>query len=152
MSKKVKKNKKTVRTTQKMDKWIMHYVSDSACDMCGSNHKKYFKEGLSNIHTHGMREMYNHPEFQIVLDIDPSAASYLLNGFCQLVKDGRRFKAGDIVSGVGLCDISLFEATDNGKKVLRIIIPDTSYRLPDDKDCDFPYNLQYLSTKNLMVK
>lgn len=142
------KNKKNQKA-KAMD-WIIHFVADSACHLCGDNHS-HFKPNLCNYHTHGMRELYNHPEFQIVLNIDFNAAGYLLNSLGLLVKEGRRFKAGETVSGIGLCDLTLFEAVDNGKPVLRVILPDPSYRLPNDENCDYPYNLQYLSTEDLML-
>ena len=130
--------------------WIIHFVTDYACQLCGNN-DLHFKPNLCNFHTHGMRELYNHPEFQLVLNIDFNIAGYILNKLGLMVKEGRRFKAGEAVSGIGICDLTLFEATDNSKPVLRVILPDPSYRLPDDENCEHPYNLQYLSTEDLML-
>jgi len=123
--------------------WIVHYV-------CGGDDKLHFKPHLANIHTHGMRELYNHPEFQIVLTVEYKYALYILNKLGCMVQSGRRFKPGEKVSGIGICDLPLYEATDNGKPVLRVIIPDKQFLLPDDERCGFPYNLQYLSTEDLM--
>ncbi len=123
--------------------WIVHYV-------CGGDDTLRFKPYLANIHTHGMRELYNHPEFQIVLMMEYKHALYILNKLGCMVRDGRRFKVGDKVSGLGCCDLPLFEATDNGRPVLRVIIPDKQFLLPDNEKCEFPYNLQHLSTEDLM--
>ena len=123
--------------------WIVHYV-------CGGDDKLHFTPHLANIHTHGMRELYNHPEFQIVLMMEYKHALYILNKLGCMVRDGRRFKVGDKVSGLGCCDLPLFEATDNGRPVLRVIIPDKQFLLPDNEKCEFPYNLQHLSTEDLM--
>ena len=91
--------------------WIVHYV-------CGGDDTLRFKPYLANIHTHGMRELYNNPEFQIVLMMEYKHALYILNKLGCMVRDGRRFKVGDKVSGLGCCDLPLFEATDNGRPVL----------------------------------
>ena len=123
--------------------WIVHYV-------CGGDDTLRFKPYLANIHTHGMRELYNHPEFQIVLMMEYKHALYILNKLGCMVRDGRRFKVGDKVSGLGCCDLPLFEATDNGRPVLRVIIPDKQFLLPDNEKCEFPYNLKHLSTEDLM--
>ena len=131
-----KKNKKEID-------WVVHYV-------CGGDDKLHFKPYLANIHTHGMRELYNHPEFQIVLTIEYKIALYILNELGRMVQSGRRFKSGDSVSGIGICDYLLYEETDNGRPVLRVIIPDQQFLLPDDEKCGFPYNLQHLSTEDLM--
>lgn len=155
MSKKSKKTKKANNTKKRVTKginWIVHYVTDSICDMCGDNNTPHFKPNLCNAHTHGLRELYGHPEFQFVLNIGMKTVLPILNHLGLMVKSGRRFKAGDSVSGIILgYDIRLFEATDNGKKVLRVVVPDQYNRFPDDEDCEAVYNLQHLSTKNLMV-
>ena len=129
--------------------WIIHIVANSTCRLFSE--RESYKPHLCNIHTHGMREVYNHPEFQIVLDIDYNIAMYILNMLGLMVQEGRRFKAGEAVSGIGICDLYLYEATENDKPVLRVILPDPSYRLPDDENCEHPYNLQYLSTEDLML-
>lgn len=124
--------------------WIVHYV-------CGGDNRLRFKPHLANIHTHGMRELYNHPEFQIELAIEYKYALYILNELGRMVQSGRRFKAGDAVSGIGICDLPLFEATDNGRPVLRVIIPDKQFLLPNNENCEYPYNLQHLSTEGLTM-
>ena len=156
MSKKIKKSKKANNTKKRVSKginWIVHYVADSHCDMCGGDNTPHFKPYLCNVHTHGMRELYNHPEFQFVLNLGYNKVLRILNILGLMVQDGRRFRVGESVSNVLVgYDIRLFEATDNGKKVLRVVIPDQYNRFPDDENCEDVYKLQHLSTKNLMVK
>ena len=129
--------------------WVIHIVTNHACRVYGE--KEAYKPHLCNIHTHGMREIYNHPEFQIVLDIDYKIATYILNMLGLMVQEGRCFKAGEAVSGIGICDLYLYESIENDKPVFRVILPDPSYRLPDDEDCEYPYNLQHLNTEDLLL-
>ena len=100
-----------------------------------------------------MRENYNHPEFQVVLDFGDSRIGFLLNWFCSMVQEGRRFISGDLVSGIITdYDLQLFEVTEGDEKMLRVIIPDKDHRFPEDQNCEFPYNLQYMSAEELSAK
>lgn len=115
--------------------WIIHYIIDQYGPY------KY----LINSHTHGM-ELYNHLDFQVVLDLPPEHISHLLNTMGKRVKSGETFCDGDMVSGLYTeCDILLKQYRETGRDVLRLIIPDKKKCYPDDADCMEPYKYQILS-------
>ena len=105
-----------------------------------------------NAHTHGM-EKYGHMDFQLVLKTHPAEIGRILNTFGLWVQSGRRFKAGDMVSGIFQdCNVRLDEFEETGRTVLRIIIPDDENRFPEDEKCMEVYRLQLLETDELWRK
>lgn len=137
--------------SQKVD-WVIHHVTNGVvCVYCGTV-EDAFLPCACNAHTHGM-ERYNHPDFQLVLDVPPKELSYILNTMGLRVQNGERFKVGDMVSGIFEdCDIRLDEFEEDGRKVLRIVIPDGDNVFPDEPNCKEPYNLQALPTDQLYKK
>ena len=84
-------------------------------------------------HTHGLFENYNHLDFQIVLNLHPNIISEIFHNIVDLVKVGERFHDGQEMYGIiQNFKIKLFEVTESGRKVLRIILPDKQGNL--DKD------------------
>lgn len=134
--------------TPKID-WIIHHVANGFyCPDCGMVEDS-FLPCICNAHTHGM-ENYNHADFQLVLDIPPKQLCYILNSMALRVQRGERFNAGDRVSGIFLdCDIRLDEFEEDGRTVLRVVVPDTHNRFPEEAGCEIPYNLQSLPTDQL---
>lgn len=98
--------------------WYAHIVPDDAYPL-----------GL-NYHTHGMPESYGHQDIQVVLPIDPGKIHRIVSDIVWLVKDGRKFHAGEIAEGVikGL-NVSFVEAEESGRMVLRLILPDKNGEL-----------------------
>ena len=128
----------------KMD-WVFHYVGNGVrCEECGEE-ENGFPEYICDAHTHGM-DKYGHPEFQVVLNYGPQEVGRLLNTMGCRVRDGERFKDGDLVKGLYEdCDILLREISDcNNVPVLRLIIPDKQNRWPEQ--CGAPYAYQVLAT------
>lgn len=137
--------------------WIIHYLSNNVvCNSCG-NQTENFLPYICDAHTHGM-DKYNHPEFQVVLDLGPGMIGYLLNSMGYRVQAGETFKDGDVVTGITSTKESedlplrLKEVESNGKKLLRIILPDEKYRFPDDEGCQEVYNLQHMPNEFLLLK
>ena len=124
--------------------WIIHFVvNDVACDCCGKVENP-FPEFMCNAHTHGMEELYNHPDFQIVLQMDPNLLGYILNELGARVQNGAKFKAGDEIADIianGYV-VRLVEAKECGRTVLRVLLPDVNNHFPGDADCEYPYNQQ----------
>ena len=86
----------------------------------------------------------------ITVYANPKDISYILNTLGMRVKNGERFKAGDMVSGIFLdCDVRLDEFQECDRKVLRVIIPDGKNRFPEDPACDYPYSFQTLPLEQL---
>ena len=129
--------------------WIIHLVGNGmACAECGKVENPFIEDAC-NAHTHGM-EKYGHPDFQMVIHANPKDISYILNTLGMRVKNGERFKAGDMVSGIFLdCDVRLDEFQECDRKVLRVIIPDGKNRFPEDPACDYPYSFQTLPLEQL---
>ena len=138
---------KMKKNMSKETNWIIHYVADKfACSL----EEFAFSPYICDAHTHGSIENYNHPEFQVVLDLGDSRIAFLLNRLGSMVKEGRRFKSGDLVSGIiDDYDLQLFELADDAGKVLRVIIPDKNHHFPEDLNCEFPYCLQYMDKEEL---
>lgn len=142
------KNKTQNKSKNKVD-WFIHLVANGTPCMCCDRVENSFKDYLCNAHTHGM-EKYNHLDFQLVLHISSEEIMYILNELGLRVQAGEKFKNGDMVSGIFLdCDVRLMEVTEMDRKVLRVIIPDSKNRFPENPDCDYPYNQQFLSTEDL---
>lgn len=129
--------------------WIIHLVGNGIpCAECGDVENPFIQYAC-NAHTHGM-EKYNHPDFQMVLHIDPKEIGYVLNTLGQRVQNGESFKAGDLVSGIFLdCNIRLDEFKECDRNVLRVIIPDAKNRFPEDPQCEYPYSFQTLPLEQL---
>ena len=99
--------------------WIIHLCANGNCDECGKR-EEGFLPYTCNAHTHGM-EKYGHMDFQLVLKTHPAEIGRILNTFGLWVQSGRRFKAGDMVSGIFQdCDVRLDEFEETGRTVLRI--------------------------------
>lgn len=100
-----------------------------------------------NIHTHGLAERYGHPDFQVVLPLAPGIAHGVLIALADgVVKDGRRFTAGtpvaEIIRGF---DVGFAEASECGRPVLRVILPDPDGRL-ERGEIGAEYAVQYEGT------
>jgi hypothetical protein len=115
--------------------WIVHYVFETD--------KREFN-GLCNIHTHGLEQNFDHPDFQVVLPLDPKVIHPVLSGMVADVKQGKQFLANvrdnRVLSGM---DVMFKEFEENGRTVLRLIVPDPNGLLPDQEGCQEPYSRQF---------
>lgn len=99
-------------------------------------------EGYLNFHTHGMY-WFNHLDFQVVLPIQPAIIEYTLNAMAYYVREGRKFKDGDMVYDLYEgSPAKLMEVEELDRKVLRILIPDESGRFPDEEGCNAAFQKQ----------
>lgn len=123
--------------------WIIHLVANGVrCSFCGET-EKGFLPNMCDAHTHGM-DKYGHQEFQIVLMIGPELICYILNELGLRVQAGERFQDGDAVSEIIKdYDVHLKEVAVDGKKLLRVVLPDAQNRFPEDAQCAEYYNLQH---------
>lgn len=129
--------------------WIIHIIANGIpCSDCGNVHND-FPDYICNVHTHGMVQ-YGHPEFQMVLHISLPMIGYILNELGCRVRDGQHFSAGERVSGIIRdYDLRLDEFEENGRKVLRVILPDAAAHFPEDPGCEYPYSMQIIPTDQL---
>ena len=129
--------------------WIIEIIGNGVvCAKCGKVEDS-FPEYICNAHTHGMNK-YHHPDFQLVLHISDEDIGYILNSLGLRVQAGEQFHSGDLVEGVFEdCPVRLDSFQETGREVLRIIIPDSQNRFPEDPNCDYPYSFQLVPTNML---
>lgn len=135
---------------QKID-WIIHLVANGACEKCGGV-ETGFLPYMCNAHTHGM-ECYGHMDFQMVLALPPQEIGRIFNTLGLRVQSGERFRPGDMVSGIYEdCSVRLDEYEEDGRRVLRVIIPDADNIFPEDGSCKAPYCFQILETDEICAE
>ena len=92
---------------------------------------------LVNYHTHGLPEHFGHPDFQVVLPVNSKTLHLLATKLVDRVKNGERFRAGMRVGGIlrefDVFLIERFESQSVRRRVLRVILPDNTGNLDDDK-------------------
>lgn len=131
--------------------WVIHLCTNGVCDHCGET-ETGFHQYICNAHTHGM-DKYSHLDFQLVLNFPPEEIGRILNTMGYRVRHGERFKNGDLISGIYEdCDVCLTTFDEDGRKVLRVIIPDKHNRFPEDEGCDYPYIMQGVDEEHLYHK
>lgn len=116
--------------------WYAHLVFDDDGSPTGFN-----------CHTHGLAETCGHPDFQIVLPLPTEIAHGVLIALAEgVVKDGRRFAAGTPAVGIirGF-PVGFAEASECGRPVLRVILPDPDGRLARG-EIGAEYAIQYEGT------
>ena len=105
-----------------------------------------------NAHTHGLDQFDDHLDFQVVVPMPQQVVHSILCILSDRVKEGERFSAGDIVNEV-IQDhpIKLVEATEDERKVLRVILPDPSGNLEPD-EINEQYSAHYLGVAGVTLK
>lgn len=110
--------------------WIVHYVIDDPGPTG------------ANIHTHGLHN-FGHPDFQIVVPLPQTVAHDILINLVDRVKAGEQFQAGQKVDKViRAFSVKMIEATECGRPILRVIIPDPEGNVDLGKISD-PFVKQY---------
>lgn len=91
---------------------------------------------VTNFHTHGLKEKYDHLDLQIYFKMSPHIAMAVFCNLADHIKDGQTFEHGDVVSNVfGNYSVRLVSAKEGDRDVLRVIMPDRHGRLfPDEMD------------------
>lgn len=133
---------------QKVD-WLITLEGNGViCEECGKTENRYIK-GYCNAQTIGMYK-YHHPEFQLVLHMDHKLITYTLNTLGIKVRNGRVFQDGDIIDDLfeGY-EAKLQEFVEDGKKLLRVLIPDPDHKFPEDDGCQLEYTYQALPIEDL---
>lgn len=117
---------------EKMSKsgFFMHYVP-------------YNEEGYVSSHTHGVKKSWNHPDFEIVIPVGPETANSIMWELVNRVKKGETFEAGKkydrVIKGF---EVGFAWAVEDGRDVLRVILPDKNGLFPEDDGVDPNYGLQ----------
>jgi hypothetical protein len=83
-----------------------------------------------NAHSHGVQETLDHPDFQIVLNVNPGTIDAIFSDLVARVKEGQKFEPGieygEIISNY---NITFIEVEEGHRKVLRVIFPDKAGNL-----------------------
>jgi hypothetical protein len=120
------------RTQMKRHGWICHFVTDDESSPTGLN-----------LHTHGLQENYQHPDFQIVVLLPEKVGHSILIALADRVKAGEKFqdrqKVDEIIQRF---PVKLIDAVECGRPVLRVILPDPRGKL-DLGEIGDPYARQY---------
>lgn len=115
--------------------WFIHYVQgDSDCP------------NLMNAHTHGLKENFNHPDFQICVPLSQNHVQGLFGMLFNKIKEGKTFESGkdyaDLLENNYV--VRFINAREGGREVLRMLIPDVDGTY--DKS---PYKEQFSKLDNL---
>jgi hypothetical protein len=116
--------------------WVCHIVPDDPNSPTGFN-----------AHTHNLREFFGHPDFQLILPLPLATAHQVLINLVDEVKAGRVFSAGTTASGIIRdFDVGFADATEGGREVLRVVIPDPEGRTARGEIGE-AYRVQYEGTR-----
>lgn len=128
---------------KKVIDWIIHYVQEHDCEICGKHEDNPIGfTGFANIHTHGLSK-YNHKELCIPLDLGYKLAVTILNQCGLRIKLGNeKFVPGFNDSVIQNLPVLFYEFENSN--MIYMIMPDPNGKFPEDNDCEFPYNKQLL--------
>ncbi len=99
---------------------------------------------LANIHTHGLVENLSHTDFQIVLKLDDELIQTLFHSIIENIKGGYTYYEGRSNKVIEDLEVEFKKFQEDGREVLRLIIPDQDGRFPNEEGCSEPYNKQYV--------
>lgn len=127
---------------------IVMSVNGMVCDCCQEVMYPW-RDGICEAHTHGLKETYNHPDFQTVIETDDIEDIWdVLDEMACRVRAGARYNPGDIVESLieGRLVRCEFQIDMDALMVLRLVITDGNGYWPEDEGCDELYSLQMAPT------
>jgi hypothetical protein len=113
--------------------WIVHFIgSDDPATPTGVNY-----------HTHGLTDAFNHLDLQVVISLGQNTAHGIFKSAIDQIKEGRKFAHGDVVDRIVKgYNVKFVTATEGGRNLLRIILPDQNGSL-DYADMEVGMREQY---------
>lgn len=113
--------------------WIVHFIgSDDPSTPTGVNY-----------HTHGLTDTFDHLDLQIVVSLGQNTAHGIFLSALDCIKEGRKFAHGDVVDRIVKgYNVKFVTATEGGRNLLRIILPDQNGSL-DYADMEVGMREQY---------
>lgn len=137
MANRIREVEKQEKKLMKKHGWIIHHVYET---------EENEFDGMANTHTYGLSETYSHPDFQMVLPIHPNIIQQLFNILVARVKNGETFEEGkNYEKVIQNSPVHFKEFKEDGRKVLRMILPDENAKMPSEIECDALYKKQYLT-------
>lgn len=103
--------------------------------------------GQCNYHTHGVFDTFGHLDFQIVLPVPQNVVGALFHMLVNEVKSGKKFEAGVEYYGMVVDPKmpTVFKLVwEQGRQVLRMLIPDPKGVVPGQEGCDPGYDIQWI--------
>jgi hypothetical protein len=92
--------------------WYAHFVADD--EDCPNR---------INIHTHGIRHTFGHPDFQFCIRLVPQHAMRIFHLLVDKIKEGRQFSPGEIYTDiVEKYPLQFIFAKECGRTVLRAVV------------------------------
>ena len=109
---------------------------------------------LTDVHTVGLSRYPAGKELQCVIDFSDDVLAWVINSIAFLIQQGYELKDGDVIEGVFEDMPVKLQSTIHGLgktdiEMLRIIVPDTEGRFPDDVECENDFKFQLLATPEL---
>ncbi|WP_050614867.1 DUF4262 domain-containing protein [Bacillus testis] len=98
---------------------------------------------LADIATRGMRENLNHEDLQIVLAIGKEMAELILDTVIANIKDGYKYREGLWNNVIEDTVVEFKRVRSGDRSLLRLVLPDSEGRFPEDEGCQYPYCEQY---------
>lgn len=135
--------------------WKIIYIANGyQCQICGKTEYPYI-DHICDAHTVGLMETFGHPELQLIIDYGPNEIMRILNTIGIRIKNGERFKEGDMIKGIYEdCELRL-DCIDDGYGIepyLRVIIPDRNNLFPEEPGCNTLHSLQRYGLSQLERK
>lgn len=91
----------------------------------------------ANYHTHGLTKTKNHLDLQVVLPINPEIVHSIIWAFVRKITEKRTFKDGDLVNEIiENYPVKLKKTIEDGRQILRVLLPDENGLFNGDKGCD----------------
>lgn len=116
--------------------WYAHFVGNG------------YRNNMCNIHTHNVQEKFHHPDLQIVVPLPQKQANNILFNLVNKIREGITFSTGEKVNNVVRnMPITFCEAEEDGRKILRIILPDHN-GVVDREHIKPPFSMQYKPLEN----
>lgn len=116
--------------------FAIHYVPELHMDGCRA----------VNVHTHGFRETWDHPDLQIVVPLDPDVCRGIFWAVADRVKEGEEFRDGQVaerVIGGGLrVKFVAVQSDEPARPLMRILLPGPNGVLPGEEGCDPAWEFQ----------
>ena len=120
------------------------------CEICGKPVGNPYLDGIMWATTHGLEELYNHLDFELVVSMPEQYACQILNMLGARVQSGEVFSDGQTLNDVlQHYPVKIKRMDSYGADKLRIIVPDRNGLWPEDAGCEYPYSLQIMSMKAL---
>lgn len=112
--------------------WFAHFVTSVSDDV-----------PLLNAHTHGLRATFGHLDLQIVAWVAPEVAHGVFWSAVGRIRNGEAFAKDQVAERViERFRVKFVAATESGRSVLRLLLPDERGTLPGEHGCEPKWDRQ----------